>query len=187
MKILFDFFPVLAFFITYVAFGQDIYLATKVMMVATALQMGYLLLLRKPIGATPIISAALAWGLGGLALLLHNPMFIKLKPTIAYWLFAAIFLGSQYIGGKPLLQRALEEAAPVDAATWRRLNLAWVTFFFALGVLNLYVVYTFSEAFWVKFKLFGGIGLTLLFSIAQGVWLARRIPPQPKPDGPEAS
>lgn len=187
MKALFDFFPVVAFFATYMAFGQDIYLATKVMMGATALQMGYLLVRRQPITFTHASSAFLAWGLGGLALALHNPLFIKWKPTVAYWLFAVAFLGSQFIGEKkPLLQRALGESAHLDPRDWRHLNVAWTIFFAFLGFLNLYVVYNFSEAFWVKFKLFGGLGLTLAFSIAQGIWIAMRSTPS-EPDSADES
>ena len=187
VKALFDFFPVVAFFITYVAFGQDIYLATKVMMAATLLQVSYLLVRRQPITFTHGASAFLAWGLGGLALALHNPLFIKWKPTVAYWLFAVAFLGSQYFGAKkPLLQRALGEAATLEPRDWRQLNVAWVIFFAFLGLLNLYVVYNFSEAFWVKFKLFGALGLTLAFSIAQGVWIAMRSAPE-HPDSADKS
>ena len=186
MKALFDFFPVLAFFVAYMAFGRDIYLATKVMMAATFLQIAYLLVRRRPISFTHISSAVLAWGLGGLALALHNPLFIKWKPTVAYWTFAAFFLGSQYIGEKPLLQRALGHAAQLDALNWRRLNFAWVVFFVFLGALNVYVIYNFSEEFWVKFKLFGGIGLTLVFSLAQGVWIATKSTPE-QPESPDGS
>jgi intracellular septation protein len=178
VKALFDFFPVAAFFGTYMAFGQDIYLATKVMMGATLLQMAYLAVRRLPIRFTHVISAVLAWGLGGMALALHNPLFIKWKPTVVYWLFAVLFLGSQYVGDKPLMQRGLEHAAQLDARSWRRLNVAWTIFFAVMGVLNVYVVYNFSEAFWVKYKLFGGLGLTLAFSLAQGVWIASRTPPE---------
>jgi intracellular septation protein len=178
VKALFDFFPVVAFFAAYMAFGQDIYLATKVMMAATLLQVLYLLARRQPITFTHAASAFLAWGLGGLALALHNPLFIKWKPTVAYWLFAVFFAGSQFIGEKPLLQRALGHAANLEPRDWRQLNIAWAIFFACLGVLNLYVVYNFSEAFWVKFKLFGALGLTLAFSIVQGVWIAMRSTPE---------
>jgi intracellular septation protein len=186
VKALFDFVPVVAFFVAYMAFGRDIYLATKVMMVATLIQMVYLLVRRQPISFTHVSSAVLAWGLGGMALALHNPLFIKWKPTVAYWTFAAFFLGSHYIGDKPLLQRALGHAAQLDAKNWRRLNFAWVVFFVFLGALNVYVVYNYSEEFWVKFKLFGGIGLTLAFSLAQGVWIAMKNGPE-QPESPDGS
>jgi intracellular septation protein len=186
VKALFDFFPVAAFFGTYMAFGQDIYLATKVMMAATLAQMAYLVMRRLPIRFTHVISAVLAWGLGGMALIFHNALFIKWKPTVVYWMFAAVFLGSQFIGDKPIMQRGLEHAAQLDSRSWRRLNIAWAIFFALMGALNLYVVYNFSEAFWVKYKLFGGLGLTLAFSLAQGVWIASRVPSE-QPESPGGS
>jgi len=175
VKALFDFFPIVAFFAAYFAFGQDIYLATKVMMGATALQIGYLLVRRHPIGFPHAANAFFAFGLGGLALVLHNPLFIQWKPTIANWVIAAAFLSSQLIGEKkPLMQRAFGEIAHLEDRDWRRLNVAWIVFSLFLSFLNLYVVYNFSEAFWVKFKLFGLIGLSLAFSIAQTVWIFQR-------------
>jgi intracellular septation protein len=174
VKALVDFFPVLAFFVAYMVFGQDIYLATKVFMAATLLQIVYLLIRRQPITLMHKAVAVIAFGLGGLALFLHNPIFIKWKPTVANWLIAAVFLGSQYYGEKPMVQRVFEQVAQMDARSWRQLNWAWVIFSVFLGALNLYVVYNFSELFWVKFKLFGLIGLSFAFGIAQVFWIMSR-------------
>jgi len=178
LKALFDFLPVVAFFVAYMAFGRDIYLATKVTMVATLLQMVFLRVRRLPITFTNIAVAVMVWGLGGLTLALHNPLFIKWKPTVVYWIFAAFFIGSQYIGDKPLLERALGHAAELDRASWRRFSWAWAVFFLLLGALNVYVLYNFSEEFWVKFKLFGCLGLVFAFSLAQGVWIAMKSAPE---------
>ncbi|MFA7594514.1 MAG: septation protein IspZ, partial [Thiohalobacteraceae bacterium] len=111
---------------------------------------------------------------------LRDPVFIKWKPTVAYWLFAAVFLGSQFIGAKSLAERMMGHAIQTTRAVWRRLNLAWVVFFVVMGVVNLYVAYHYSEETWVNFKLFGLMGLTFVFVLAQGLILARFIE-----DGPD--
>jgi intracellular septation protein len=89
------------------------------------------------------------------------------------WAIAAAFLGSQYIGAKPFARRMLEGAAQLTVDQWRRLNFIWVVFFFIIGGINLYVAYTFSEPTWVKFKLFGMLGITFAFVIIQTIWLTR--------------
>jgi intracellular septation protein len=95
------------------------------------------------------------------------------KPTIVNWLFAAAFLGSQWFMKKSLLQRMMEQAVTLPADIWARLNYAWVAFFVLSGIANLYVAYTFSEDIWVDFKLFGLLGLTVLFIIGQSLFLYR--------------
>jgi intracellular septation protein len=105
--------------------------------------------------------------LGGATLMFRNPTFLYWKPTVLNWLIAIVFLGSQWIGDKTIVQRMLGSAAELNPQQWIRLNQIWVTFF----VINLYVAYNFSEAFWVKFKLFGMLGLTLVFVIIQSIWL----------------
>ncbi len=84
-------------------------------------------------------------------------------------------MGAQALFGKNLIRTMMEKQISVPDAVWWRLNASWVGFFVAMGILNLYVVYTFSEAIWVKFKLFGGIGLMLLFVLAQALMLARYV------------
>ncbi len=176
MKALLDFIPILAFFITYIFFGQDLYLAVKVIMVATAVQLAVLWIKDRKISRMHMISGALLLGLGGLTLALNNDLFIKWKPTVVNWLFAAVFAGSLWIGEKPMMQRVAEESMPLDAKSWRQLTSAYAWFFGFLGVLNLIVVYNVSEATWVKFKLFGLMGLTVLFMLAQGVWIMKKLP-----------
>jgi len=108
---------------------------------------------------------------GALTLAFRNPTFLFWKPTVLNWAFAAVFLGSQYIGDKCIIERMLGAAAELKPAQWIRLNLAWVVFFVFVGALNLYVAYSYSEAFWVKFKLFGMLGITIIFVILQSIWL----------------
>jgi intracellular septation protein len=121
-----------------------------------------------------LTSAALVLVFGGLTLLIRDPTFIKWKPSIVNWLFAAAFLASQYMRGPTMIERMMGQNVALDATSWRKLNLAWVGFFVVAGVLNLYVAYRYSEATWVNFKLFGLMGLTLAFALAQGYWIARK-------------
>jgi intracellular septation protein len=111
---------------------------------------------------------------GGLTLLVHDATFIKWKPTIVNWLFAAAFLGSQFMKGPSIIQRMLGENVTLEPRDWTRLNLMWVAFFAFSGVLNLWVAFNFDEATWVNFKLFGLMGITLVFALLQGVWIARK-------------
>ena len=110
---------------------------------------------------------------GGLTLVLHDPVFIKWKPTVVNWLFALIFLGSRFIGQRTLVERMMSHAISVPTAVWLKLNWAWTLFFIAIGLVNLYVAYRYSEAVWVNFKLFGMLGLTLVFVFAQAFYLSR--------------
>jgi len=110
--------------------------------------------------------------LGSATLALRNPQFLYWKPTVLNWAIALVFLASQYVGAKPIVQRMMESAAQLTVDQWRRLNAMWVIFFAVIGALNIYVAYSFSEPTWVKFKLFGMLGLTLAFVIVQTVWLA---------------
>jgi intracellular septation protein len=176
MKFLVDFFPVLAFFIAFYIpedREQGMYLATAVAIAASFVQIGALWLLKKKIENMHIVTFLLILVLGGLTLALRDKTFIKWKPTAVNWAFALVFLGSRWIGAKPLVQRMMEQAVTLPARVWQQLNLVWVLFFLTLGCANLYVAYTFSDEVWVNFKLFGVIGLTLLFAFGQAFWLAR--------------
>ena len=113
--------------------------------------------------------------LGGATLLFHDPDFIKWKPTVINLIFALLFFASYFIGKKPLVQRFMGNAIEAPKQIWQKLNLAWISFFITLAALNLYIAYSFSEEFWVGFKLFGVIGLTILFIIMQMMFLSRYI------------
>lgn len=178
MQFLFDFFPVLAFFAAY-QLTDDIFVATGVIIAATVLQVAIHWIRTRHFKPLHLISAGLVLLFGGLTLLIHDPIFIMWKVTAVNWLFAAAFLASQWavFGGRPLVQRMMESAGAavrLAAAEWRRLNLAWVAFFVLLGAANLAAFRLLSEANWVKFKLFGIAGLSLVFVLAQSVWIANR-------------
>jgi intracellular septation protein len=110
--------------------------------------------------------------LGGFTLAFRNPTFLYWKPTVLNWAIAIAFLGSQWMGDKTFVERMLGGAAELKRAQWIRLNQIWVVFFLFVGSINLYVAYSFSEAFWVKFKLFGMLGITLVFVVIQSIWLS---------------
>ena len=171
MKLLFDFLPILLFFVAYKTAG--IYVATAVAIAATLLQVGFTWFRSRKLEKMHLISLGLIVVFGGATLWLQNPLFIMWKPTILYVLFGAAFLGSQFIGEKTLVERMMGGMMSAPQAIWRKVNLAWVVFFALLAVLNLYVAYNYSEATWVDFKLFGLMGLTFVFMLAQGLWLAK--------------
>ena len=171
MKFLFDLFPILLFFVAYKMY--DIYVATAVAIGAAFVQTVLFWLKHRKFEKMHLITLAILVVFGGLTLILRDPVFIKWKPTVVNWLFGATFLGSQFIGERPLVERMMGHAITVPGPVWRRLNWAWILFFLAMGLINIYVAYNFSEETWVNFKLFGMMGLTLVFVFAQAFYLGR--------------
>lgn len=174
MKFLFDFFPVLLFFIAYKAY--DMFVATGVIIVASLVQVGASWWLHRKVEKMHVVTLVIVVLFGGLTLLLRDPVFIKWKPTVVNWLFGAAFLGSHFIGRKTLVERMMSTQIELPPPVWARLNLTWVVFFIAMGVVNLYVAYNYSEDTWVDFKLFGMLGLTFAFVILQAFYIARHLP-----------
>ena len=181
MQLLIDFLPIVLFFAAYFI-TDDFYTALLVIMVAAPIAFALQWLTTKTFNKMTAVSTLLVIVLGGGALLLDNKMIFLWKPTVFYWLAAVIFLASQYIGSKPVIRRLMDAAnsgsddpIQMEDQQWRTLNLAWVVFFVVAGALNIYVAYAYSEPTWVKFKLFGLIGLTIVFIIGQSFWLARHI------------
>lgn len=176
MKFLTDLFPVILFFAAYKLF--DIYVATAVAIGASLIQVLYGHFRHSKVENMQWITLGLLVFFGGLTLVLRDPVFIKWKPTVVNWLFAVAFLGSGYYMERSLIQRMMDHAISLPLEIWGRLNIAWSVFFVAMGALNLYVAFNFTEETWVNFKLFGLMGLTLLFVLAQGFYLARHIQPE---------
>jgi intracellular septation protein len=170
MQLLFDLFPVVVFFVAYKLAG--IYVATGAIIITMAVQIAYQWLRHRKVNRMFLASGVLVAILGGVTLVLRNPLFLQWKPTLVNWLFAVVFLGSQVIGDKTLIQRIMGHAIELPQTLWRQLNLMWVAAFAALGAANLYVVYHFSEAAWVDFKLFGMTGLLILVAVAQAIWIS---------------
>jgi len=173
MKLLFDLFPVILFFIAFKL--ADIYVATAVAIAATFAQIGWVWFKHRKVDTMLWVSLALIVVFGGMTLLLHDETFIKWKPTILYWLFAIVLLVSAAFFGKNLIRAMLAAQVQAPEHVWARLNLAWAVFFAAMGAANLFVALSFPTDIWVNFKLFGTMGLMLLFILAQGVWLSRYI------------
>jgi intracellular septation protein len=171
MKLLFDFFPILLFFITYKF--SDIYAATAVAIAATFLQVAISWFRTRTVPAMQLVTLAIIILFGGLTLYLRDEQFIKWKPTVINWLFGAAFMASHIFGQKTAIERMLGANITLPQAVWRRLNLGWVVFFLALGGANLYVMSYFDRDTWVNFKLFGMLGLTLVFIVLQSIYLSR--------------
>lgn len=187
MKFLFDLFPVILFFAAFKL--GDIYVATGVAIAASFLQVAWLKLRGKRVEPMLWASLAIIGVFGGATLILQDETFIKWKPTVLYWLFGAVLAGAA-LARRNLIRVMLSKEVQLPEPVWKRLNLAWISFFVLMGVLNLYIAFSFSESYcsnvldavaksrcedniWVNFKLFGGMGLMLLFVVAQALVLAK--------------
>jgi intracellular septation protein len=174
MQLLFDFLPVLAFFVAYKLGG--IYVATAVIMITMVLQSALQWLQKRKVNPMLLLSTLLVLVFGSITLLVHDKVFIQWKLTVLDWLFALAFLLAPYFGGQTLVQRLMGAQIKLPAAHWRTLNWMWIIFFTFIGALNVYVIYHYDEATWVNFKLFGTTALTIVFVILQGIWLANKMP-----------
>jgi intracellular septation protein len=206
MKLLFDFLPILLFFASFRYaeahkewsanfangqlgslfpggnVGQDqapVLLATVVVILATLAQVAWLKLRGKKVGGMLWATLAIVVVMGGATIWFRDDNFIKWKPTIFYWVMGAAFWLGPLLFGKNLLRAMLGKQFEVPAAVWQKLNWAWIAFFVVMGVLNLYVAYSFSLDTWVSYKLFGGIGLMFVFTFAQALYLARFMQDEP--------
>ena len=173
MKFLFDFFPVILFFVAFKV--SDIFVATGVAIAATIVQIGYVLVRRRKVTNMQWMSLVIIVIFGGATLLLRDETFIKWKPTVLYWLAGVTFLGGLAFRVN-LVKAVMSEGLVLPEPIWTRLAIAWGVFFLFKGALNLWVAYHFSTETWVNFKLFGGMGLMLAFVIAQALWLSRHLP-----------
>lgn len=200
MKLLFDFLPIILFFVAFkyseankdwaadfataqfgflVAGGKvgkeeaPVLLATLVVIVATLAQVLWLKLRGRKVDSMLWISLVLVVVLGGLTVYFHSDTFIKWKPSVLYWVMGLSFWLSPLLFDKNLLKVLLGEQFELPPKIWRRLNFAWVAFFGLMGFLNIWVAYNFPLGTWVNFKLFGAMGLMLVFTVAQGLYLGR--------------
>ncbi len=171
MKLLFDLFPVILFFIAFKTF--DIYAATAVAIGATLVQLAWSKFRHGKIDTMLWVSFAIISVFGGATLLLHDESFIKWKPTVLYWLFSVILLGANLFFKKNLIRSLLQEKIALPLHAWNRLNLIWSLFFASLGFLNLYVAFNYSTDAWVNFKLFGFTALMVIFILGQSAWLSK--------------
>ncbi|TRZ92805.1 MAG: septation protein A [Rhodocyclaceae bacterium] len=204
MKFLFDLFPVILFFASFkvseghpqaaadligpllgaiglsaaiTAKQAPILVATLVVMLATAVQIGWVRLRHGKVDKMLWVSLVLVVFFGGLTLIFQDETFIKWKPTVLYWVFAGVLLFSATVLKKNLIRSMLDTQMQLPERLWRGLNLAWVGFFTLMGVLNLLIAFAFNlpTDIWVNFKLFGGMGLMIMFIVAQSIFLAKYI------------
>jgi len=171
MKLLLDFVIIALFFISYKLYGM--YVAVAVAMVGYALQVIIHWLRHRSWDKVQLATLALILLLGGATLLFHNETFFKWKPTVVYWLFAAIFIGNQLLGKEPLIKRLLGKNIQLPENIWLHLSYSWIIFFIGLGILNLIVAYYYSTDAWVNFKLFGCLGITVVFIVLQALYMGK--------------
>ena len=189
MKFLYDLFPLLLFFAAFKFY--DIYTATAVAIVASFVQVGYFWFRHRRVETMHVVTLAVIVVFGGLTLLLHDETFIKWKPTLVYWILGALTLASQWLGNKTVIERMMSAQIALPANVWKRLNLSWGLFFIALGALNIYVAFYYGldldeetrRSLWVNFKVFGLLGITLVFVVVQAFFMTRHM--QEKPEGAE--
>jgi intracellular septation protein len=184
VKFLFDFFPVIVFFVAFKVAG--IYAATGMAIAATVVQIGWVLARRKKVSNIQWASLAIIVLFGGATLILRDETFIKWKPTVLYWLAGATFLGALAFKTN-LVKAVMGEGIVLPEPIWTKLAVAWGVFFLFKGALNLWVAYHFSTEVWVNFKLFGGMGLMLAFVIAQALWLSKYVQEAPAKAEPPAA
>lgn len=174
MKQLFEFIPIILFFIAFKLY--DIYIATAVVIVATIIQVIFTWIKYKKIEAMQWITLGLILVMGGATIYLQDEQFIKWKLTIIEWLFGIAFLGSQFIGKKPFVQRMMGANLELPDAIWKKLNFMWASFFISVGFINIYVMKNYNTDDWVTFKTFGVPGLMIVFILFQLLLIYKYIP-----------
>lgn len=174
MNQLLEFFPIILFFVAYKFYG--IYAATAVAIVATALQVIFTWFKYRQVKTMQWITLLLMLVFGGATLYLQDEQFIKWKLSIVEWLFGFAFIGSQYIGERPFIERMMAEHIELPKLIWRRLNTLWGLFFISVGFINVYVMFHYNTDDWVTFKTFVVPGLMLAFIVLQVIYLYRHIP-----------
>ncbi len=186
MKQFIDFIPLILFFIVYKISPQavdilghsfmvgGIFSATAMLIASSIVVYGILYVRQGKLEKSQWLTLVACLVFGSLTLAFHSETFLKWKAPVVNWLFALIFAGSHFIGDRLLIQRIMGHALTLPQAVWVKLNIAWIVFFLFCGAANLYVAFTYQD-FWVDFKVFGSLGMTLIFLIGQGIFLARHI------------
>ncbi|WP_397449210.1 septation protein A [Pseudomonas sp. NA-150] len=186
MKQFIDFIPLLLFFIVYkiepraidlmghsVMVG-GIFSATAMLIISSIVVYGILFITQRKLEKSQWLTLIACLVFGSLTLAFHSEAVLKWKAPVVNWVFALAFAGSHFIGDRPLIQRIMGHALSLPQAIWTKLNIAWIIFFLFCGAANLYVAFTYQD-FWVDFKVFGSLGMTLLFLLGQGIFLARHM------------
>lgn len=174
MHAILEFIPLIIFFVFYKF--VDIYWATGSLIVTSAIQIAYYLIIRKPVPKKNLIFFGLIAIFGGLTIYLHDDTFLKWKVTIINAIFAIILVASQKLFNKNIIKQFLSEGMSLPDNVWNKLNLSWALFFATCGFLNWYVAFHFSQETWVNFKVFGLTGLTFVFAIGSVISLYKYMP-----------
>ncbi len=183
MKLLFDLFPLILFFAAYKMY--DIFVATAVAIAASFVQLAVFWIRNRRFETMHVVTLAALVLFGGLTLALRDPVFIKWKTTIVYWILGSIILFSQFVTKRTVVEFLTADKFPMPKKAWRTFNLHWAIFAYAVGLLNLYVAFYYGleldearrEEIWVNFKVFGVLVLTIVF-MAFEVFLMMRIAKQ---------
>jgi len=171
MKLLYDLLPVILFFISYKIY--DIFIATGVAIIATLLQVLYDYIKNKKIDKMLLFNGATITILGGLTIIFQDKTFIMWKPSVLYWLFAAVLFISNYFFNKNLIKLAMGQKIELEDSYWNNLNNTTGLFFIMLGFINLYVAYNYEEDTWVNFKLFGITGILFIYIIFLTIYISK--------------
>lgn len=199
MKFLFDLFPVILFFITF-KWGEShpaaaqsladalltghsgaqasgdlapILLATMLTLLASLVQISYLLLRKRKVDAMLWISFIIIMVFGSATIYFHSETFIKWKPTVLYWCYGGAFVLAQFVFKKNLIRLAMETQVKLPEPVWKRLSLAWIVYFLVMGCVNLYVAYNFSTSAWANFKLISVVAIMPIFIVIQSLLLSK--------------
>ena len=171
MQLIADFLPLLLFLAGYLY--EDLYFAVKVLMFAMPVGLVLKTVITRKLDKVYLASTAFLLIMGGATIAFRNPLFLYWKPTVFYWVMALVFAGSLWIGDKPIAQRMFAKVGQLSDQQWISLNIVWAVFFAAVGALNIFIAYGYSEEFWVNFKVFGLTAITFVFVIAQAVWMSK--------------
>ena len=174
MKQLFEFIPIILFFVVYKFY--DIYIATEVIIVATILQTAYAWFKHRKVESMQWITLGLVIVFGGATIYLHDEQYLKWKFSIIEWLFGLAFLGSQFFGKKTFIERMMGTNLTLPPVIWKRLNFSWAAFFILVGFINIYVMFNYNTDDWVTFKTFIAPALMVVFMVVQMAFLYKYLP-----------
>ena len=166
MKQLFEFFPLIVFFVVYYKSDKDLYLSITAVIIATLISLVALYIKERKISTMMLVSTIILIVFGGLSIFLKNDIFFKMKPPIINALFAIILIGSTFFN-KPVLKLLLNSSMKLTDQGWSLMNKLWSGFFIFLALLNEIVWRTQTTDVWVNFKVFGIMGITIVFTIVQ--------------------
>ena len=175
LKFLTDFGPLVIFFYYYYDSGKNLKIAIPPFIIATIIALAIVWFFEKKIPKIPLLSGVLITLFGGLTIYFDNPVFIYIKPTIINILFAFALIFGRYFTNEPVLKKLMGNSISLTDEGWEVLNKRWIYFFFGLAILNEIVWRTQSTDIWVNFKVFGIMGITIIFTIVQILFLKKHL------------